>query len=295
MNRGKQMIGVKIVSYSMLIIFSLLCIIPFLIIISASLSSEGELAKFGYFIMPRGITLSAYKMVLQNPRSLIGAYKVTIFTTAVGSVMSVIISAMLAYPLSRQDYKWRNYINFFVYFTMLFSGGAVPSYILIAQYMHLRNNIWVLIIPLLVNPWNVFLMRTYFAQVNKALIEAAAIDGAGELRIFFMVVVPVSITGMATVFLMIALAFWNDWYQCLMFMTNEKILTLQYFLARVMSNIDDMLKNSASISSGVDLSSMPSETTRMAMCVFAAGPMVFVFVFFQKYFVRGISVGSVKG
>lgn len=293
--KDKQMTVVKIVSYVMLAVFALICIVPFMMIVSASLSGEGELAKYGYSVFPRGLTVSAYKMVLQNPNSLLNAYKATVFTTVVGSVLSVIVTSMLAYPLSRKDYKWRSAINFYVYFTMLFSGGAVPTYILITQYLNLRNNVWALILPLLVSPWNVFLMRTYFAQMHEALIEAAKIDGASEIRIFFMIVIPITVTGMATLFLLVALAYWNDWYQCLMFMTNDRIITLQYFLARVMSNIDSILKNSSSMGTAVDLSVLPSETTRMAMCVFAAGPMIFVFMFFQKYFVKGISVGSVKG
>lgn len=286
---------VRIVSYILLALAALSCIIPFMIVVSASLSSEGQLARDGYFIFPRGATLSAYRMVLQNPRSLVNAYKATVFTTVVGSVLSVLVTSMLAYPLSRKDYKWKGKINFFVYFTMLFSGGAVPTYILITQYLHLRNNVWALILPLLVSPWNVFLMRTYFAQMHESLIEAAKIDGAGEVRTFFMIVVPITITGMATLFVLVSLSYWNDWYNCLMYMTNDKIITLQYFLARVMSNIDSMLKDSSAAGMSVDLSTLPSETTRMAMCVFAAGPMVFVFMFFQKYFVKGISVGSVKG
>ncbi len=293
--KDKQMNVIRVISYLLLALAALACIIPFLIVLSASFSTEGLLARDGYAIFPRGTTLAAYKMVLQNPRSLVNAYKATIFTTVVGSLLSVLVTSLLAYPLSRKDYKWRNKINFFVYFTMLFAGGAVPTYILITQYLHLRNNVWALILPLLVSPWNVFLMRTYFAQMHESLIEAAKIDGAGEIRTFFTIVVPITVTGMATLFVLISLSYWNDWYHCLMYMTNDKIITLQYFLSRVMSNIDSMLKDSSTVGVNVDLSTLPSETTRMAMCVFAAGPMIFVFMFFQKYFVKGISVGSVKG
>ena len=179
---------------------------------------------------------------------------------------------------------------------MLFSGGAVPSYILISNYLHLKNNILVLILPMLFNVWNTFLLRTYFSKIPSAMWEAAEIDGAGQFKVLFSVVVPMSVTGIATILLFVMLAFWNDWYLSLMYMSNERIITLQYFLSRMMSQIDSILKNQGTALAGtIDISSMPSETARMAMCVLAAGPMIFVFLFFQKYFVKGLNLGSVKG
>ena len=296
MKKDKTEIAVKMVSYVMLSIVALACLIPFLIIVSASFSSESEIIKSGFGILPKGATLDAYKMMSQNKDTLIKAYGVTIFTTLSGSALSILITSMLAYTISRNDYAWKRKISLYVYFTMLFSGGAIPSYILISQYLHLRNNILVLILPLLLSPWNTFLLRTYFSKVHPSLIEAAKIDGANEFKTFFTIVVPVAKTGIVTVLLLVSLTYWNDWYNCLMYMTNENIISLQYFLYRVMSEIDAMLKNSNMISGlKTDISSLPSETTRMAMCVFAAGPMIFVFMCFNRYFANGISVGSVKG
>lgn len=286
----------KIIVYMLLTIIALIYIIPFVVIISASLSRENDLIKYGYELIPRNFSLNAYEMIMKNPQQLGKAYAVTIFVTAVGTLSAITMTSLTAYPLSRKDFKWRNIISFYIYFTMLFSGGAIPSYILISQYLHLKNKIIVLILPLMMNAWNVMMLRTYFSKIPPSLIEAAKIDGANEFTVFFKIILPMSKTGIATITLMICLAYWNDWYNCMMYMTNEKIISLQYFLHRTMSNIDAILRNAESGNMvNVDISTLPSETARMAMCILAAGPMVFISMFFQKYFVGGLSVGAVKG
>ncbi len=290
MVKGNKHIIVNIISYIILAFVALCCIVPFMIVISASFSSEPSLIKFGYSILPKDFSLDAYKVVFYNSRSLVNAYKITIFTTAVGSVLSILIISLTAYPLTRKEYKPRKAVSFYLYFTMLFSGGAIPSYILITQYLHLRNNVLVLIIPQLVNVWNIFVLRTYFASIPTALIEAAKIDGANEFMTFFRIVMPMSVTGIATILLLTVLTYWNEWYACLMYMTKEQNITLQYFLQRTMNNID--MSNTSVLN---DMSEVPMESARMAMCVLASGPMIFVFMFFQKYFAQGINVGSVKG
>lgn len=290
MVKGNKHIIVNIISYIILAFVALCCIVPFMIVISASFSSEPSLIKFGYSILPKDFSLDAYKVVFYNSHSLVDAYKITIFTTAVGSVLSILIISLTAYPLARKEYKPRKAVSFYLYFTMLFSGGAIPSYILITQYLHLRNNVLVLIIPQLVNVWNIFVLRTYFASIPSALIEAAKIDGANEFMTFFRIVMPMSVTGIATILLLTVLTYWNEWYACLMYMTKEQNITLQYFLQRTMNNID--MSNTSVLN---DMSEVPMESARMAMCVLASGPMIFVFMFFQKYFAQGINVGSVKG
>lgn len=288
-----QKIICSVVAYVFLTAAMLVCVLPLLMIISASLSSESDIVMTGYGIFPKGFTLDAYKSVCTNSSSLLNSYKVTIFTTVVGTALNVIITSMAAYPLSRSNYKIRRGISFYFYFTMLFSGGAIPSYLLISQYLHLSNNILVLIIPLCFSVWNCFILRTYFSKIPTALIEAAKIDGLNEIGIFFRIIIPLSGTGIATIAVLVSMGYWNEWYNCLMYMTDEKAITLQYFLYRTMSNIEAMLKNR---DIGItNLSEVPSETARMAMCVLATGPMVFIFMFFQKYFAKGINVGSVKG
>lgn len=293
-NKTSQIIH-KALGYIFLTIAAFLCALPFLIVTSASFSNESLLAINGYSIIPQGFTLDGYAQAFKHSGKLFKSYGTTVFVTAVGGTLSTLLTAMTAYPISRNSYKFKKSTNFFIYFTMLFSGGAIPSYILISQYLHLKNNILVLILPQMVGAWNVFMLRTSFSQIPSAVIEAAKIDGASEWKTFFSVVVPMSVTGIATIFLLVALAYWNEWYYSLMYMTNEKIFSLQYYLSKTMSNIDEILRNQQTSSLTTETANIPSETTRMAMCVLAAGPMIFVFMFFQKYFVGGITVGSVKG
>ena len=292
MVEGKSMIVIKTISYLILAMVVVICVYPFFMIVSASFSTESSLIREGYGFLPREFSLTSYKYVMSNGETLFNSYMITILTTVIGSALSLLVTAMTAYPLARKSYSLRNKVSFFLYFTMLFSGGTIPTYILISQYLRLTNNILVLIIPMLVSVYNVFIMRTYFAQISDAVIEAAKIDGAGEYYILFKIVMPMSITGLATMLLLISLSYWNQWYACLMYMTTDKKITLQYYLYRTMSNIESILKSN---NVSLQTTEMPSETARMAMCVLGAGPMVIVFMFFQKYFVHGISVGSVKG
>lgn len=285
---------IKTISYVVLICLSLICIVPFLMIISASFSEESRIISDGYGVFPRGFSLAAYKSVMNNSSTLMRAYITTIITTILGAGGGTLVTAMAAYPLTRSNYKLKKFITFFFFFTMLFGGGAVSGYLVNTKYLHLQNNILVLIIPGMFGAYNCFVLRTYFSNIASTIIEAAKIDGASEFRIFFTIIIPMSVTGLATIGVLMTLRYWNAWYECMMYMTNEKTLTLQYFLYRTMSNIEDILKSQQS-GIIVDTTGLPNETARMAMCVLAAGPMVFIFTFFQKYFVGGISVGAVKG
>ena len=279
----------------LLIFVTALCVIPFLVVISASFSEENKLILNGYGIIPRGLTFDAYKVVFANTGQIISAYTVTVMTTAAGAFLSTLVTALAAFPLSRKDYVWRKYLNFFFYFTMIFSGGAISSYLWITQGLHLKNNVLVLILPLAASAWNIFLMRTYMSQIPSELVEAAKIDGSNEYMTFFKIIIPMATVGIATIFVMTALSYWNQWYACLMYLSDDRYTTLQYYLIRVMNNIDSILNAKNTQAASIDISKMPGETARMAMCVVSAGPMIFVFSFFQKYFVGGIAVGSVKG
>lgn len=278
-----------------LIIATLLCVIPFLVVLSASFSDEQSLIDLGYGILPRGLSLAAYKVVFANKSQIINAYAVTIITTFAGSFLSVLITALAAFPISRKDFAWKKYVNFYIYFTMIFSGGQIASYLWTTQGLHLKNNVLVLVLPMLVNSWNIFLMRTYMSKIPSELVEAAKIDGANEYRIFFGIIIPMLTVGLATIFVMTALTYWNQWYACLMYFSDDKYMTLQYYLIRVMNNINSILNAKNATAASQNMGNLPGESARMAMCVVSAGPMIFVFAFFQKYFVGGIAVGSVKG
>ncbi len=282
-------------AYIILVAAALICLIPLLIVVSASFSDGMDLLRNGYSVFPRIFSLEGYKIIFQNPGMLKNAYITTIASTAIGTVLSLAFTAMAAYPLSRSDYKWRGRISFYFYFTMLFSGGMIPTYILISQYLNLRDTFWVLIIPNLLNIWNVLVLRTYFSQVSMSVIESAKIDGASEFRTFLTIVIPMSQVGIATIGFLIGMRFWNDWYTSFMYMSNNKYITLQYFLQQTMSHVQSMLEASNNGTAMIDPNTLPSETVRMGMCVLAVGPMLFVFMFFQKYFTKGISLGAVKG
>ena len=284
-----------IIANLILMIATVLCILPFITVLSASISNEQQLIDVGYGILPRGLSLDAYKVVFANSKQVIDAYIVTIIVTVVGAVAGTLIMAMAAFAIARKDYVWRKIANFYIYFTMIFSGGAVSSYLWITQGLHLKNNILVLILPLLVSGWNIFLLRTYISKIPMEIIEATKIDGASEFKIFFKIILPMSTVGLATILVMTTLAYWNQWYACLMYISNDKYTTLQYYLMRVMNNINSILNAQSSQAMMIDTSNLPGETARMAMCVVSAGPMIFVFMFFQKYFVGGLALGSVKG
>lgn len=278
--------------HAALIILSLLCLIPFIMILSVSLTSETGIQTNGYGLIPSDFSLEAYQYIFKNPSEVISAYSTTIFITIVGTLISTLVMAMLAYPLSRKDFKLKNGLSFYVYFTMLFSGGLVPIYILVTRYLGLKDSILALMMPILLNAWNVMLLRMFMTSVPESLIEAASIEGASEFRIFFTIIMPLSKVGLVTIALFQALTFWNDWYQAMLYIDHGEITTLQYMLYRVMNKVNLAKEYGGDLATTEKL---PSENLRMALCVVAAGPMLLVFPFFQKYFTKGIVVGGVKG
>lgn len=279
------------------IVASIIFVIPLVSILSISLSKETDLGAYGYRLIPKQIDWQAYRYIFDNPVVILDAYKVTIIMTVVGTLLSVLIISMCAYALSRSDFKYKRIITFYLFFTMLFNGGLVPYYILMTKGLHLQDTYAALILPLMGSIFYIFLMRTFFQQLPKSLIESATIDGAGEWRIYVRMIIPLSTPVLATVGLLQALAYWNSWYQGLLFIGKHEMYPLQYLLQIMMRNIQEILKNmqdNVPVSNGM-LALIPTESTRMAMCILAIGPMMFIFPFFQKYFAKGLTVGSVKG
>lgn len=287
----------KIQQLLLILIFSVLClavIFPFWLLLSASFSNAGVITTKGYQVWPNPIDFSAYKYVFENPQQILRAYGVTFVFSVISMVLLVVLTAMVSYPLSKDNLKGRGAINFYLYFTMLFSGGLVPSYLVIAKGLHLNDTIWVYILPSLISPWYVFMMRTFFKGIPGEIMESATIDGASEYRIFAQMILPLSKPVLATVALFMFLGKWNDWNTALIYITKPELYSLQYLLQKIMEDIN-ILKQSQMAGSIVDISDIPSETVRMAMAVVVAGPALLVFPFFQKYFVKGLTVGSVKG
>ncbi|WP_248926289.1 carbohydrate ABC transporter permease [Paenibacillus hamazuiensis] len=283
------------VGHSVLMAIALVCVVPYVSLISISLSKQTDLAEFGYALIPRTLDFSAYRLLFANPGEILNAYTVSIGVAVVGTFLSLAVIAMVAYPLSRSDYRWRSPMAFYLFFTMLFHGGLVPWYILIKKLLQLGDTFWVLILPYLANVWFIFLMRTFMQQIPSSLIEAAKIDGASEFRVFAGIILPLCKPALTTVGLFILLQYWNDWWLAMLFIDNEKLVPLQYLLARMMNNVMFLSSGISTMPSGIEAGQLPTESLRMAMTVVAVGPMVLIFPFFQKHFVRGLTVGAVKG
>ncbi|MBQ8231815.1 MAG: carbohydrate ABC transporter permease [Lachnospiraceae bacterium] len=278
------------------IIFCSMIAIPFVMLVSASLSSEQDIIDYGYAIFPRSISFEAYKYVFKNPKSILDAYKTTITFSVTQTFLSVLLSAMFAYPLSKPHLRGKKYLNFYLYFTALFSGGLVPSYILQTRYLHLNDTIWVYIIPGLIGSYHVFMMRTFFKEIPYEITESMMMDGASEYTIFFRSIVPLSKPVLATVALLKFLGNWNSWYTTMLYIDNAELYSLQYLLQKILRDIAFLQEHAdLSMSMIMDLMDVPTETVRMAMAIVVAGPALVIFPFFQKYFVKGMTVGAVKG
>jgi putative aldouronate transport system permease protein len=276
------------------LIISISFLIPILYILSISFSSDKEIVEHGYRIFHANISLTAYKYILADPKEILNSYMISIIVTLAGTMISLLFSTMLAYTMSRPDYRFKNIISFVVFFTMLFNGGLVPTYILVTRYLHLYDSIFALILPYVINAWYVLLLKGFLSSIPISLVESAKIDGAKEFRIFFKIILPLSKPALAAVGLLIAFTYWNDWWLSLLYIESSSRMPLQYLLYRIMANIS-FLTQQLSNSVSINIKEIPNESARMAMCVLAAGPMLLVFPFFQKHFVKGLTVGSVKG
>jgi putative aldouronate transport system permease protein len=280
-----------------MIIFSVLSLFPFVVLISSSFTDENVLIRSGYSMFPQKFSLEAYNYLWAQGETLVRAYGITIFVTVLGTVAGLIMTAMLAYPLSRKNLPKRGIFAFFVFFSMLFNGGLVPTYFLYARFLGLKNTIWALIIPgLLVNAFNVILMRTFFTlNIPTSLIESADIDGANEIQIFGKIVLPMSLPIMASIGLFIGIAYWNDWYNGLIYLTDQNLFSIQVVLNRIIS--DAQFLTSSNLGSTVSSQALKTPTTsvRMAIAVIAVIPIMVSYPFFQKYFVKGMTIGAVKG
>ena len=280
-------------------IFALLCIIPFLFVIIISFTSEESIRQIGYSFYPLSWSSQAYQYTFQLGDQLWRSYFNSFLITVIGTVLSVLITFLYAYPLFRRDYRRRNFFNFLSFFTMIFGGGLVPTFVICKSVLGLSDNYAALIVPMLFSPFNVIIMRTFFqTSVPTELIEAATIDGSGEYRTLFQIVFPIVTPGIATIALLVALGYWNEWFLSLLYINkNMEIIPLQYLLMRMQRNADFLAKNSAMI--GADASKaaaqLPSQTLKMALVVFIVVPIACAYPFFQRYVVAGLTVGSVKG
>ncbi len=287
----------KGISTVVLGILAVLALLPIILIVVASFTDETTLLRNGYAFIPEKWSTDAYVYMLQQGTTIFRAYGISVLVTIVGTLISVLITTMIAYPMSRKNFKYRNILAFFVFFTMLFNGGVVPSYMMWTQIFNIKNSIWALILPnYLCGAFNIFLVRNYYANsIPDALIESAQIDGASELTIFFKIIFPLAVPTVATISLFTALTYWNDWVNALYYIQKPQYYGIQNLLIRIMNNIQYLKSGAASVAVGTGAISLPSNAVRMSMAVIGILPIVVIYPFVQKYFVKGVVVGAVKG
>ncbi|WP_201000995.1 carbohydrate ABC transporter permease [Paenibacillus glycanilyticus] len=283
-------------SHITMFLFAAACLVPFVLLISASLTDQDTIVAHGYSFIPQVFSTDAYDYLISRGSEIGRSYGVTVFVTVVGTVLGLAVSTLLAYPLSRSVTPHRNLIMFLIFFTMLFHGGLVPSYLVYTQIFHIKNSIWALILPgLLTNGYYIMMMRTFFkTTIPPALIESAQMDGASEYRTLWSIVAPLSTPVLATIGMFTAIMYWNDWQNGMVYITNPDLFSVQNLLNRIMQDIQFLQSNMAS-SSGDALQKMPTDSVKMAMAVIGALPILIAYPFFQQYFVKGIMIGAVKG
>lgn len=286
----------NVLAIVLICLFAFICVLPFYVIIISSFRSETSLITKGYGLLLKDFSTDAYELVFRDPNKILLAYRNTILNTVIGTFFSVLLASMTGYVLQRQDFRWRNGISFYFFFTTLFNGGLVPTYLLNTQVFHFKNTFWGMILPLLFSVWNVIISKGFMKGISFSLTEAAKIDGANDFYIYLKIMLPLSKPLIATISLFSALAYWNDWYFCMLYESKETMYNLQYFLNEIISSIQ-ALKIIASNGGTIDMSSvsLPQETMKMAMTVIATGPIIFLYPFVQRYFVKGLTIGGVKG
>ncbi len=284
--------GANLILNILFILIAAACVYPLFLVFAVSFTDETSLAFNGYALIPKEFSLSAYTYILKTMNTIVNAYGVSIFVTIVGSIIGLFVMAMYAYPLARDDFKYRGIFNVIIVVTMLFSGGLVPTYMVYVNVLHLKNSLAALILMYLFSAFYVMIIRTFYkTNVSKSLIEAAQIDGAHEFKIFFQIVMPLAKPALATIMMFSMLVYWNDWYGPLLYIEKTNLYNLQYLMYTVQAKI----ANLAILSRGnVSLQDIPSETARMALAIVAIGPIILAYPFFQRYFEKGITLGATK-
>ena len=283
------------IAYVLVAVFAVVCLLPFYLVLVGSFTKESTILTecYSFFLTAKNFSLEAYKMAFKSPDTLVQAYGITIFVTVVGTITAVLLSAMTGYVLARPDFPWRNKISFFFFFTTLFSGGLVPWYLMCSKFFKFNNHIYSLILPCLFSVWNMIIAKSFMKGIPFELTEAAKVDGAGDFYIFWKIILPTAKPLIATIGLFTALTYWNDWYNCMLFMSTGGTWNLQYTLQNIL-NSSEALKRIAAMT-GMQVGQVPTEGLKLAMTVIATGPIILLYPFLQKYFVKGMTIGAVKG
>lgn len=287
----------NIVFNIILAILAAICIIPFIFVLIISFTDEQSLVMNGYRFIPEKLSIHAYQYILSSGAKILKSYGVTITVTVLGTIIGLLLTGTYAYALSRKTFAYRKFFTKLIAIPMLFSGGMVASYLVISQFLGLRNSIWVLILPIALNSFNIIVLRTFFTtSIPDAVVESAKIDGASEWRLFFQIVIPMALPGIATIGLFLTLGYWNDWFNAMLYMDGDAIIPLQYLLIKIETNLEFIVNNTSQLGvSGLAVAqSMPKETIKMAIVVISTVPIIFAYPFFQQYFVNGLTIGAVK-
>ncbi|HEL1764934.1 TPA: carbohydrate ABC transporter permease [Streptococcus suis] len=306
MKKKKQITSVSIHSFSkktdlffssLLGIFALSCTLPFIFVIIISMTDETSLVINGYSFWPEQWSLAGYEYLFQLKDQILQALFITFFVTIVGTSLNVFFTVLYAYAISRNSFRYRRFFTLMALFTMLFSAGTIPTYIVMTSFLNLKDTVAALILPMLLSPFNIMVMRSFFRKtISESIIESARIDGASEFRIFFQICLPLTLPGIATIALFTALAFWNDWYNALLYIQSDNLFPLQYLLMKIQANIQYLSENAAAAAamSSEVAGALPKEATRMAIVVVSTLPIACLYPFFQRYFVKGLTIGGVK-
>ena len=290
---SRDVLVFKAVGYPLIFLFAAVCLIPFLVVIGSSFTSESYIIRNGYSILPKEWSMESYATIFRSPMAIIRAYGVTIFVTTTGTILSVFLNTMAGYVLQRKDFEWRNKLSFYYFFTTLFSGGLMPWYIMCVKYLHLKDSIWAMILPGIVSVWNILLVKGFMAGIPFEMTESAKIDGAGDFTIFPKLIWPLSKPVIATIGLFTALTYWNDWYNSMLFINSDHLYSLQYQLYKLLNDAK-VLRQLAS-EAGIVVDIVPIESMKMALTVVVTGPIVLLYPFVQRYFIKGLTLGAVKG
>lgn len=282
---------------TLFILFGIICVLPVILVFMISISSEQSIAQYGYRFWPKEFSLQAYKYLWDSRASIFNAFAISILVTVVGTVVGLLLNTSIAYSLSRKNFKLRGFFTWLIFIPMLFSGGMISFYITVSTVLGLKNSLWALILPMSVSSFYIIMLRTFFTTtVPDALIESAKIDGASQLRIFTTIVLPISLPAIATVGLFLTFAYWNDWYNALLFIDDTKLVPLQAMLNRIQNDIEFINQNVATLGASVAemMAKLPTESVRMAIVMLVVLPIACSYPFFQKYFISGLTVGAVK-
>jgi putative aldouronate transport system permease protein len=281
--------------HCVLALFSLLAVVPLVLVFVISITPEKLFWTEGYSLFPKQISFIAYQTVLADPKQLLNSYFVSIFVTTVGTICGLWLTASLGWVVCRQNYALRRPLSFLIFFTMIFQGGIVPSYILVASWLHLKDSLLALILPSMISGFNVYLMRGYLQEIPAEMVESGQMDGASEFTLFTRIIIPMATPALAAVGLILAFVYWNNWVDSSLYIDSNNKIGLQYMLVKVIQQLNFLNSDFARSTLNLGAADIPSDSARMAICILVAGPIMLLFPFFQKYFVKGMTVGAVKG